>query len=984
MKELNSRILSAFMALLLMFSLLSGITFTADAATVDYQYGNTDKYSNVIINWGTREEIATFLSPNAEEFYADTTYEELAALDGSSDLNVVNTSALYVALYELMSNAHTTKNSYKESNDLFQYTDCQNNGSVDSGKISTFYSGTLAGPEWDSGATFTREHTWPDSMGGSADTTDSTRTNESDMMMLRPIPQSENSSRSNTPYGKSNDYYYPNLGSNDVRGDAARTILYVYVRWGNEQSAVLDNIWNVFESKEVLLDWMEADPVDTWEMGRNDSVQSITGTRNVFVDYPELAFALFNEEIPEMVTPSGNAGSAGYTITAKSNNTSYGTVSVSGNIITATPSNGYYAAGYTVTSGSATVTQNGNVFTVKTTADCAITINFALAPKYTVQIKENGILKSTQSVQANTSFTLPALSSALPENHTFVGWSATEVSDADKKPNVYAAGEKVTVTANTTFHAVVAVLDPTVQGGTKTWTLVTNNSQISAGSEVIIAAAEYDKAMGSLNSSGNNFLAVDVAKTESTLTFDSSVGVKVFALETGTISGSYAFCSKSVYLYAVNSSSNYLREKSSLADDGSFYITVNGDGTCTITSAAYVSSAANVGNVPMQYNTSGLFACYPKATQKALSLYVAVSGNGATTYTTSWETGSASCPHTNTTTTTIPATCTEPGSKTVSCTACGEVISTTVLPAGHTEVEKEIPATLTQQGYTLLYCGVCSEELGKENYSNPLTDVESWNLTLGSDVTVNFKINVHDSIRNTAKIHIGVGGSTKTYAASELTAESTVSVNMAAAMMTEPITVYITNGTDKSQEKTYTIKSYAQSILNSNEPETTKNLVKQMLHYGAAAQIYFGYRTNDLANAGIPAVTHTAPETTNRFTSSGSVDGIEFHGASLVFRDRIALRYYYNVSGSISDYTFTVNGKTLQPKEKGGRYYVEIADINPQDLGTAVTVKVNNVLSVTYSPLNYLVNINQSGTADLQLLVQTLYGYHQAAKAYIG
>ena len=43
------------------------------------------------------------------------------------------------------------------------------------------------------------------------------------------------------------------------------------------------------ESLDVLLLWMEQDPVDTWELGRNDAVQAITGTRNVFVDYPEYA-----------------------------------------------------------------------------------------------------------------------------------------------------------------------------------------------------------------------------------------------------------------------------------------------------------------------------------------------------------------------------------------------------------------------------------------------------------------------------------------------------------------------------------------------------------------------------------------------------------------------------------------------------------------------------------------------------------------------
>jgi hypothetical protein len=66
----------------------------------------------------------------------------------------------------------------------------------------------------------------------------------------------------------------------------------------------------VMENLDILLKWMEEDPVDTWEMGRNDAVQSITGVRNVFVDYPEFAWLLFGREIPsDLVTPSGNGAS---------------------------------------------------------------------------------------------------------------------------------------------------------------------------------------------------------------------------------------------------------------------------------------------------------------------------------------------------------------------------------------------------------------------------------------------------------------------------------------------------------------------------------------------------------------------------------------------------------------------------------------------------------------------------------------------------
>ena len=269
------------------------------SSDVSYVYDSTGKY---IYNWGTRGEDATFLSPNAEDFYTGSnTYDVLSTYSGGTSTSNAPSSALYKALKNLMVSEHTYQTSYNATRDLFKYTDCQDNG----GKISSFYSGKLIGPSWDSGSTWNREHTWPDSKGlGGND--------ENDIMMLRPTSTSENSSRGNTAYGQSSGYYNPNSesgGKYDLRGDAARIFLYVYVRWGNTSYA-----WGksgVMESVDVLLQWMEADPVDTWELGRNDSVESITGTRNVFVDYPEYAFLLFGEKIPaDMTTPSGGASSS--------------------------------------------------------------------------------------------------------------------------------------------------------------------------------------------------------------------------------------------------------------------------------------------------------------------------------------------------------------------------------------------------------------------------------------------------------------------------------------------------------------------------------------------------------------------------------------------------------------------------------------------------------------------------------------------------
>ena len=287
MNNLAKRSLALILALVLCLSLLPVTVVPVSAASYIY-------------NWGTRGEVATSLSAYAQAFYTgNNTYDALSALAGGTSKDNAPTSILYKALQSLMVNAHSHETSYDETKDLFMYTDCQNGG----GKISTFYSGTEVGPEWISGGkVWNREHTWPDSKG------DASGNGENDIMMLRPANASLNSSRGNTAYGESTGYYDPNSvsgGKYNLHGDVARIMLYVYVRWGNTGS-----MWGssgVIESLDVLIDWMEEDPVDTWEMGRNDSVQSITGTRNVFVDYPELAFQLFGEEVPaDMTTPSSN------------------------------------------------------------------------------------------------------------------------------------------------------------------------------------------------------------------------------------------------------------------------------------------------------------------------------------------------------------------------------------------------------------------------------------------------------------------------------------------------------------------------------------------------------------------------------------------------------------------------------------------------------------------------------------------------------
>lgn len=364
MENLKKRGLSLLLAFVMIVSLFAGIQLPqASAATVDYVYSG-----DYVYNWGTRGTTATFLSPMAEDWWNDNgaTYSALASKSGSSNVDTVSTSALFVALNSLMATAQSQTTSYDSTRNLFQYTDCQNSAKTTT-KISSFYSGTDIGPSWDSGSTWNREHVWPNSKSASG--SDSNTTREQDIMMLRPTAKSENGDRGNAAYGESTGFYNPNTesgGTYDLRGDVSRIALYVYVRWGTTDKAdgCLDYMWGssgVIESKDILLKWMEADPVDTWELGRNDAVQSITGTRNVFVDYPELAFLLFAEEVPTgYSSPSGgdDVAAPSYKVTIKENGaTTYDQEVSSLTLPTAEAPEGFEFVGYVTETVSETTAQ---------------------------------------------------------------------------------------------------------------------------------------------------------------------------------------------------------------------------------------------------------------------------------------------------------------------------------------------------------------------------------------------------------------------------------------------------------------------------------------------------------------------------------------------------------------------------------------------------------------------------------------------------
>ena len=257
--------------------------------------------------------------------------------------------------------------------------------------------------------------------------------------------------------------------------------------------------------------------------------------------------------------------------------------------------------------------------------------------------------------------------------------------------------------------------------------------------------------------------------------------------------------------------------------------------------------------------------------------------------------------------------------------------------------------------------------------------VNSYNVELTDKIGMNFKLSA-----DVTSATVTFGGETTTVALDSLPTDENglriYSLKMAAAQMADEV-VWLFNG---NTEATYSVRGYADVVLSGEYGANVKALVRAMLHYGAAAQDYFDYNDDNYADAGMTDTVTNPIQAAEMVPTTGETAGIVHYGSTLVYRDRVAVRVYFKLTGdaAIDAFTFTVNGEAVNAQEgSNGLYYVEIADIAPQNLDEAVTVTVNDGLTVTYSALNYITRmVNKTEDNALKTLLQQLYDYYMAAE----
>lgn len=223
---------------------------------------------------------------------------------------------LLVNVHNLQNETHRYYNTYDDLKSVLLETDIDPD---EPNNIILMYSNSSVKGKWNS-IIWNREHVWPQSLGGWTTGLGP----GADVLHLRPVNYTLNSTRNNNPYGEvaihdsttqfditdcylSSGIFEP---GDRIKGDIAREIMYLYSHYDSKQGITptypydlsITSIISTTAATEqaawgIINKWNKIDPVDYQEIVRNNVGSSLIGTRNPFIDHPEYGDAIWGSGV---------------------------------------------------------------------------------------------------------------------------------------------------------------------------------------------------------------------------------------------------------------------------------------------------------------------------------------------------------------------------------------------------------------------------------------------------------------------------------------------------------------------------------------------------------------------------------------------------------------------------------------------------------------------------------------------------------------
>ncbi|WP_299158100.1 endonuclease [uncultured Tenacibaculum sp.] len=282
---------------------------------------------------------------------------------------------------------------------IYGYSDSDGNYVTDRTR-SKDANGGSAGTQWN------REHVYPKSLGNPNLGTSGAG---ADAHHIRPADISFNSQRSSKKFvagsgnaGNASGGWYP---GDEWKGDVARMMMYMYLRYGNQclPNNVAIGTANSSDSNMInlLLQWNAEDPVSNFEKQRNPVIQGLQGNRNPFIDNPAFATKIWGGPQAEDLFGNGGGSSDTQAPSVPSNLTASSITENSVNLSWTAATDNVSVVGYDVYRGT---TKLG---TATTTSYSATGLTASTAYSFSVKAKDaaNNISAASNTVSITTSST---------------------------------------------------------------------------------------------------------------------------------------------------------------------------------------------------------------------------------------------------------------------------------------------------------------------------------------------------------------------------------------------------------------------------------------------------------------------------------------------------------------------------------------------------------------------------------------------------
>ena len=215
-------------------------------------------------------------------------------------------------------------------------------------------------------------------------------------------------------------------------------------------------------------------------------------------------------------------------------------------------------------------------------------------------------------------------------------------------------------------------------------------------------------------------------------------------------------------------------------------------------------------------------------------------------------------------------------------------------------------------------------------------------------------------------------------------------------------TLYATfEGVEYTAVKEYSVAEYCYSMLEQYpDNESLRTLIVDLLNYGAASQIYNGYKIDNLVNAGLTAEQSSWGSSDEEIknvlnTKYETVDNpeIAWKGASLILLESVAIRIRFetpNIEGLTMNIVSTDsewNIDSVDFVKLGDSYYVIFDKLGADKMSEEIFIsimrdgeKVSN--TVRYSIESYAYSMQNFADQNLANLVKAMMRYGNSAKNY--